>query len=33
MKEMAVYRHETHTVPSDVFLEGETARHGFFQRI
>lgn len=29
---MAIYRHETQTVPSDVFLEGEIARRGFFQK-
>lgn len=29
---MAIYRHETQIVPSDVFLEGEIARRGFFQK-
>ena len=29
---MAIYIHETQTVPSDVFLEGEIARRGFFQK-
>ena len=32
VKEMAIYRHETQMVPSDVFLEGEIARRGFFQK-